>query len=131
MTQAGSHADQSTFLHFNTTTNGTGDTIMDGQVRDITVDLPAGFYGNPQVMATCTMQQIIEADGYCQPAAQVGVLNLMQVGEEALGVARAGLGIDPRRQDLRVDQHAVAIKDDEHARPLAVATILIKRAQSA
>jgi hypothetical protein len=65
----------STFLHFNTKTDANGDTIMDEQVRDITVDLPAGFYGNPQAMATCTMQDIIDSDGFCQPAAQVGVLN--------------------------------------------------------
>jgi hypothetical protein len=75
MTQAGSHADMSTFLHFNTKLGADGNIVMDGQVRDITVDLPAGFYGNPQTMPFCKMQEIIDADGYCQPAAQVGVLN--------------------------------------------------------
>ncbi len=71
VTQAGSHADQSTFLQFNTVNGGD----MEGQVRNIEVDLPVGFYGNPQGMPTCTMAQIIDNDGYCQPAAQVGVLN--------------------------------------------------------
>jgi hypothetical protein len=74
VTQAGSHADMKTFLHFNTK-QLSGSEIADGQVRDITVDLPAGFYGNPQNMASCTMQDIINSDGFCQPAAQVGILN--------------------------------------------------------
>jgi hypothetical protein len=77
VTQAGSHADQTTFLQFNTTTDATTPphTIMDGQVKDIEVDLPAGFYGNPQAMPSCTMQEVVVADGYCNPAAQVGLLN--------------------------------------------------------
>jgi hypothetical protein len=88
MLQAGGHASQSTFLHFNTTTDDPslpscdsgapppcGNTIMDGQVRDIVAELPAGFYGNPQNYPTCTMQDIVANDGYCYPSAQVGVLN--------------------------------------------------------
>lgn len=75
VTQAGAHADMKTFLHFNTTTDPGGNSIADGQVRDIIVDLPAGFYGNPQNMASCTLEDIVNSDGFCQPAAQVGVLN--------------------------------------------------------
>jgi hypothetical protein len=75
VTQAGSHADLKTFFHFNTTTDAGGNSIADEQVRDITVDLPAGFYGNPQNMPSCTMEDIVNSDGFCQPAAQVGVLN--------------------------------------------------------
>jgi hypothetical protein len=62
-------------LQFNTKTDSGGNAIPDDQVRNITVDLPSGFYGNPQVMAACTMRDVINLDGFCQPAAQVGVLN--------------------------------------------------------
>jgi hypothetical protein len=75
VTQAGSHSDMTTFLHFNTRVNQFGNTVMDGQVRDISVDLPAGFYGNPQDVPSCTMQEIIDQNGTCQPSAQVGKLN--------------------------------------------------------
>jgi hypothetical protein len=74
MTQAGAHADQVTYLQFNTTTDVESRQIMDGQVRNIEVDLPAGFYGNPQAMPTCVMEDIVNRDGVCNPAAQVGVL---------------------------------------------------------
>jgi hypothetical protein len=73
--QAGSHADVVTDLTFDTAKNGAGTTVMDGQVRDIEVNLPAGFYGNPQVAHTCSMEGIVLGEGICNPAAQVGTLD--------------------------------------------------------
>jgi hypothetical protein len=78
VSQAGSHADQVTFLGFHGTTDpSTGITVMDGQVRNIEVDLPAGFYGNPQALPSCTMAQLVELNGVCKPASQVGVLHYL------------------------------------------------------
>ena len=76
VTQAGAHADQVTVLHFNKGSDG----LMEGSVRDIVVDLPAGFYGNPQAMSSCLMEDILAKDGFCYPAAQVGVLTYGEPG---------------------------------------------------
>jgi hypothetical protein len=74
-TQAGSHADVVTDLAFNLTTGPDGTEIPDEELRDLQVDLPAGFYGNPKAQPTCTASQLVARDGYCEPAAQVGVLD--------------------------------------------------------
>ena len=74
VTQAGSHADVVTDLTFNLTTDPNGTEIPDEELRDLQVDLPAGFYGNPKAQPTCTAAQLVARDGYCDPAAQVGVL---------------------------------------------------------
>jgi hypothetical protein len=73
-TQAGSHADVVTDLAFNLTTGPDGTEIPDEELRDLQVDLPAGFYGNPKAQPTCTASELVAGDGYCDPAAQVGVL---------------------------------------------------------
>jgi hypothetical protein len=71
MTQAGSHPDMTTAVTFNTTPDG----VPEGAARDIVIDLPAGFYGDVGAVPTCTMEEIIVGDGFCQPAAQVGVMH--------------------------------------------------------
>jgi hypothetical protein len=72
-TQAGSHADSVTAFEFNT--EDIGHIIPQGSVRDIQVDLPAGFYGNPEALPFCTTAYLTDHDGMCDPAAQVGVLS--------------------------------------------------------
>ena len=79
VTQAGAHSDVVTEIRFNTTTETAGNTIMDGQVRHIEANLPAGFAGNPQAVRTCELEEIIAKDGFCDPAAQVGILKLSSV----------------------------------------------------
>jgi hypothetical protein len=65
VTQAGAHANSTTELSFNQ---------VDGEeIRDAITRLPAGFYGNPQAVPTCNGEQLVLGDGYCNPAAQVGV----------------------------------------------------------
>lgn len=78
VTQAGSHADQQVSLEFNVGSDG----LMEGSVRNIDVDLPAGFYGNPQTMPTCSMEEILAKDGVCYPAAQVGTLTITETGQD-------------------------------------------------
>jgi hypothetical protein len=74
VTQAGSHPDLTTDLTFHSKTDSNGTTTIDDQIRDIQVDLPAGFYGNPQATPTCVMQELVATDGFCNTAAQVGIL---------------------------------------------------------
>jgi hypothetical protein len=53
-TQAGSHPyELSTEFFFNTRDDGNGSQAPDGNVKDITVDLPQGVIGNPQAVPTC------------------------------------------------------------------------------
>jgi hypothetical protein len=66
---AGGHPDVRVRLDF----VENGKNVTAGQIRDIEVDQPAGFYGNPQAVPTCDMAQLIANDGLCDPAAQVGV----------------------------------------------------------
>jgi hypothetical protein len=75
VTQAGTHADLSTKIGFDFTSDSNGNRIIGGLPRDIEVDLPAGFYGNPQAAPKCKMQQIVQSDGFCSPGAQVGYLH--------------------------------------------------------
>ncbi|HEX6204678.1 MAG TPA: hypothetical protein VFZ29_02590 [Solirubrobacterales bacterium] len=71
--QAGSHADSVVKLDFNLVDFGQG-PIPDEQVKNVQVDLPAGFAGNPEAVPTCRIIEMTENDGICNPAAQVGVL---------------------------------------------------------
>jgi hypothetical protein len=62
VTQAGSHADVITDIGYN----------IGGSAKNITTDLPAGFYGSPQSLPFCTAAGLEEGEGYCNPDAQVG-----------------------------------------------------------
>jgi hypothetical protein len=73
---AGSHPDVVVRFDFRERVGSGGALLMDGQLRDIEVDLPAGFYGDPGVVPACAMQQLVENEGLCDPAAQVGVFHL-------------------------------------------------------
>jgi len=71
-TQAGVHPSQaSTFMTFD------GAPFED--VKDIVVDLPAGFVGNPLATPRCTKQQFASDPG-CPPSAQVGLSTLTVSG---------------------------------------------------
>jgi hypothetical protein len=74
-TQAGSHPFASmTSFTFGTTTDASGTTIPDGNMKDVQVGLPAGFVGNPNAVATCLPQDLSQNN--CSGASQVGVLAL-------------------------------------------------------
>jgi len=78
VTQAGAHADLVTDMVFNTAPDPVSSPRMspDEQVKDVRVDLPTGFYGNPKAIATCTPAQLVATQAYCAPDAQVGLLRL-------------------------------------------------------
>jgi hypothetical protein len=75
-TQAGAHPDASLSFALDTYTLG-GRTWPVGNARDIDVDLPPGFVGNPQAVPQCPEQ---DADVFgpggpaCPPDTQVGVI---------------------------------------------------------
>jgi hypothetical protein len=80
-TQAGGHPyAASTSIDFNTTTNPNpvvGPLWPVEPTRDVLVDLPPGFIGNPTVAAQCTAAdlantEIVEPKPLCPPASQVG-----------------------------------------------------------
>jgi hypothetical protein len=73
-TQAGSHPDSFT-VAFDLKTGEDGHTIG-GEMRDVFVELPAGFVGNPQAVPRCSRQQFEGATTRCPGFAQVGVLRV-------------------------------------------------------
>jgi hypothetical protein len=74
-TQAGSHPFESTTsFNFPTTTNSTGETVPDGNMKDVSVNLPAGLIGDPNATPKCTTAQL-DANT-CSGATQVGQLTL-------------------------------------------------------
>jgi hypothetical protein len=80
-TQAGSHPD-SFIASFELKTDESGRTLG-GEMRDVIVNLPPGFIGNPQTMPRCTHQQFEGAVPHCSGSSQVGVLkaNVTGLGE--------------------------------------------------
>jgi hypothetical protein len=77
LNRAGARADMRIGLDFNETHAPDGTVVMDGQLRDLEVRLPAGLFGNPEAVPGCTMEQMVLGNGFCSPAAQVGVLNVV------------------------------------------------------
>jgi uncharacterized repeat protein (TIGR01451 family) len=83
ITQAGGHPyDVSTSIDFNTATNpapAKGAMWPREPVRDVLVELPAGFVGNPTVAAQCTLPQLVgsgegtDVKADCPSDSQVGV----------------------------------------------------------
>jgi hypothetical protein len=85
--QAGAHPFEARFdLDFNLKltedpTLGTY-TEPDGHVKNVEVELPDGFVGNPEATPKCTSEQLSEASGSgvrpaCPPASQVGSADVM------------------------------------------------------
>jgi hypothetical protein len=69
--QAGAHAD----VNIRVELPRTIDNVADGSVHDISVDLPPGLVGNPNVAATCDFDHLIPAGSPlpdCPIASQVG-----------------------------------------------------------
>jgi len=47
------------------------------------------------------------------------------VGRDRIAMARQGRGMRPTRDDFAVDQHTVAVEDDERERPVGVLRIFL------
>ena len=77
-TKAGSHPFAMT-TGFGINFHGTGEeAVPDGEIKDLTVELPVGFAGNPTATPTCTRAEFLEFDpvtglSACPDAATVGL----------------------------------------------------------
>jgi hypothetical protein len=73
--QAGAHPFQvTTSFVFPSHVDGQGHILPDESPRNLTVELPAGFVGNPHAISTCAEQQL--EIGACPRSAQVGTTSL-------------------------------------------------------
>jgi hypothetical protein len=72
-TIAGSHPYSFT-VHFDLRTEEKGLT-EDGEARDAIVELPPGFFGNPNAVPACTAAQFEGGSPKCPPDTQIGVLH--------------------------------------------------------
>ena len=72
-TQAAAHPGSYTVsFELNAGPDGNGEG---GDMRDLIVDLPPGFFGNPAVVPTCSLERFGEGDApACPPETQVGVV---------------------------------------------------------
>ena len=83
--QAGLHPFQIlTTIGLSSKTEEFGLTIPDEPPKDIDVELPAGFLGNPTAVPTCTIAQLGSSRG-CPVASQVGVIGISPITGEANG----------------------------------------------
>jgi len=62
--------------------------VQDG-VKDLVVDLPPGFVGNPQVAEQCSQAQLVKKE--CPPASEVGTIVLEETGTFMFTGANSGL----------------------------------------
>ncbi|MDO8184187.1 hypothetical protein Q5424_00340 [Conexibacter sp. JD483] len=78
LTQAGDHPDLSTSFTMETTTDAQGNTVPDGDLKDVRVDLPVGLVGDPNVTPRCAQELFNQtAAAQCPVETQVGVIDLM------------------------------------------------------
>jgi uncharacterized repeat protein (TIGR01451 family) len=92
-TQAGSHPYDFTFS-FNLNTNRGREELLKsagGEARDITVNLPPGFIGNPTALPQCTRQQFDFEE--CSPSTQVGIDQAGTLGINAFLPFRAAFAV--------------------------------------
>ena len=75
--QAGGHPDSTVSFSVSThpgAQNGADILLPDASIKDVNVDLPPGFIGNPKAVPQCTMQTFVLFD--CGAASQVGLVSL-------------------------------------------------------
>jgi hypothetical protein len=77
--QAGEHPDSfTTRLDFNRRLNKDNGPMADEQARDVQVDLPRGFVGDPTAVPQCEFQQLINGGIFgCPNSTQVGVVTVL------------------------------------------------------
>jgi hypothetical protein len=78
---AGTHGDGTATFSF----TRLGDGAPDGSPDTLSVQLPAGFVGDPTAVAKCTNAQFALRPNQCPPASQVGIANLVLKEEVAGG----------------------------------------------
>jgi hypothetical protein len=79
--QAGSHPYQFTAkIAMSTTTNSENETVPDGDMKNIEIELPRGFAGNPAAVPRCPLVDLNSGeslgDGLCPADTQIGTVKL-------------------------------------------------------
>ena len=69
---AGAHPDLTTNLQFSTVANGPFNIAADGNLRDLSVELPPGLIGDPNAVPQCSQVEFLTSA--CPPASQIGVV---------------------------------------------------------
>jgi hypothetical protein len=87
LTQAGDHPDATTDFKVNTTTEVHGNPVPDEDLKDVRVELPVGFVGNPNAIPQCTRADASETGAGCRIESQVGVVTVFTEGAPGLGQA--------------------------------------------
>jgi hypothetical protein len=82
--QAGAHPDFTTDIELPTKAGASGGVAADGNLKDLTMELPVGFMGNPLTMARCTTQELLPGSPstlpQCPVDSQVGFATLDLAG---------------------------------------------------
>ncbi|HEY2053733.1 MAG TPA: hypothetical protein VGH14_07340 [Solirubrobacterales bacterium] len=76
LTQAGAHPDATASFAFDV--NGDGTPV--GNAKDVFLELPAGFVGNPQAVPACDRMTFALVGTECPPGSQVGIATIHIVG---------------------------------------------------
>ncbi len=88
--QAGSHPwEMITSFTFDTTTNQRGESVPDGDLKNTSVELPAGVVGNPSATLKCTQNAFftpVQVPGSlpgvaCPDDTQLGVVRIVEAGQ--------------------------------------------------
>jgi hypothetical protein len=105
-TQAGEHADWVTSFDFAHEPSGT----TDNDVRNIAVNLPAGFVGNSTAAPTCTTAQLLAKTGergelaQCPVASQVGEITLeLSSGERVQTVSYPVYNLETKEEGVAAE----------------------------
>jgi hypothetical protein len=81
-TQAGAHPDFTTYIQLSSKNK-----VAYAKTEDVTVELPAGLFGNPAAFPSCTPQElnafVLEEGGGCLQDSQVGVTDITISGSSA------------------------------------------------
>jgi hypothetical protein len=77
--QAGSHPDITTDIQFNTTQGSNGYSgVAEGNIKNISVDLPDGLVGDPSATPKCSREDITDhSKALCNAETQVGTVDFM------------------------------------------------------
>jgi hypothetical protein len=78
LTQAGAHPDATASFSFDLLGNGE----PEDNAKDVAVELPAGFIGDPRAVPTCNRQVFSVIGEQCPPSSQVGIASIHVVGSE-------------------------------------------------
>ena len=110
--EAGAHANVRTGFELNRETASNGLLVPEGTLKDIEFDLPAGFYADQTVAPTCKVEELVQREGACAVAAQVGTFFVNwfpELGEIQRGITEVPLYRLPTTSEQTAQLGAVVL----------------------